>query len=472
MIKLREYQNNAIDKIKKAWKEGKKKIIICSATGSGKTVMFSEMCRLVEVKGKKSLIITDRIELLSQTDNKLMQFGLNPFILNANSKSIENKSTAVAMVETLNRRLEKTDYKEFLQSFDLIVFDECHKSCFDKIFDYLDEKQYVIGATATPIRIGNQKELALFYNEIIECVSISELINLGFLSKPISYGVTVDLKGIRTKGNDFDEIQLSEKYNDTELFRGVVVNYEKHCNREKTIIFCVSIQNSKNLCIELTKSGINAKHFDCYMSSEERKSILEWFENTPDAVLCNVGILTTGFDCPTIKNVILYRATKSVSFFLQMVGRGSRVTENKKEFRILDFGNNIKRLGFWEKEDRELSLYIKRNKKTGEQSLKTCKKCEAMLPISTRICPYCGHIHEVKEKTREEVILDILIQEDIIKYKLAKDIIKLEKIRIEKGFKIGWVCHKLETLEEFEMYEKIKGYKKGWGWLNHKKYRG
>ena len=73
---------------------------------------------------------------------------------------------------------------------------------------------------------------------------------------------------------------------------------------------------------------------------KERDRILGWFENTKGAVLCNCGILTAGYDCPDIEVIILYRATTSLPLFLQMVGRGSRVTDVKREFTILDFGNN------------------------------------------------------------------------------------------------------------------------------------
>jgi type I site-specific restriction endonuclease len=95
------------------------------------------------------------------------------------------------------------------------------------------------------------------------------------------------------------------------------------------------------------EAGFPIRHLDNTSSSEERKEILTWFKKTPDAVLTSVGILTTGFDEPTVETIILNRATKSLTLYFQMIGRGSRKLPNKSDFTVIDLGNNAARFGLW-----------------------------------------------------------------------------------------------------------------------------
>ena len=94
-------------------------------------------------------------------------------------------------------------------------------------------------------------------------------------------------------------------------------------------------------------AGYDVKHLDNTNSDNERREIIQWFKHTPDAILTSVGILTTGFDEPTVDTIILNRATKSLTLYHQMIGRGSRVLPNKKEFTVIDMGNNAARFGLW-----------------------------------------------------------------------------------------------------------------------------
>jgi len=237
-------------------------------------------------------------------------------------------------------------------------------------------------------------------------------------------------------------------------------NYQRLTPNKKTSIFAPNIKSSLLLVEKLSEKGLNIKHVDGNTPEKERKEILLWFKNTTDALISNVGILTAGFDEVSIECVILYRATKSLPLFLQMVGRGSRTSENKKEFYILDFGNNIQRHGFWE-QDREWSL-VKKPKPKGVAPVKDCK-CGALLKLNIRICPYCGfEFPPPKEKETIEVILEKLKKDDIELYKQYQKFIKLEKKAVDKGYKKGWVIWQLKTIKDFEDYERFKNYKKGW----------
>ena len=88
-------------------------------------------------------------------------------------------------------------------------------------------------------------------------------------------------------------------------------------------------------------------HLDNTTTKKERANILKWFKETPNAILTSVSILTTGFDEPSVESIILNRATKSLTLYYQMIGRGSRIFKNKDTFEVIDLGNNFHRFGPW-----------------------------------------------------------------------------------------------------------------------------
>lgn len=476
-MQLRTYQSQAISNIRTTFAHGLNRIVLCAPTGSGKTIIFSEITRLTHANNKTVLIITNRKELCGQTGNKLNDFGIMPDFLTANTKEVPTGAVVVSMVETLNQRLKKSDYEGFISRFDLIIIDEIHINCFNKIFDHISEKQRVIGASATPYRVDPMPPLSKYYDSIINVCQVNELIELKFLASPVAYGIPVNLKGIKMKGNDYDDRDLEKFYDDNIKYTGAILNYERYAKGKKTIVFCSGIKNSKTLSEMFCSSGYNAKHFDCYMSDKERKDILSWYFETENAILCNVGILTTGFDCPEIECIILYRATKSLPLFLQMVGRGSRVTETKKTFTILDFGNNYRQHGHWEM-DRVWTLDNPKKKKRDKKEVapvKNCPSCEAIISANCNVCPICGYEYREDEKRKKykeiEVLLQKLTPSEIQRYAADCSVEELELIREQRNYKIGWVLHKFTTYQQFEDYEKLKGYKRGWAqyqWRNRR----
>lgn len=116
---------------------------------------------------------------------------------------------------------------------------------------------------------------------------------------------------------------------------------------KKTLIFNNGINTSLYVYETFREAGYGIRHLDNTSSAEERKDILHWFKHTPDAILTSVGILTTGFDEPTVETIILNRATKSLTLYFQMIGRGSRKLAHKDEFTVIDLGNNAARFGLW-----------------------------------------------------------------------------------------------------------------------------
>jgi len=329
----------------------------------------------------------------------------------------------------------------------------------------------IIGATATPIRSGKMRELKQDYDEIITGVQIPELIETGFLSPVETFGVKIDLTGVRTLAGDYAADDLEKIY--AKKYVGAVENYLKHTPGKKALCFCATVKNSIDLSAEFERAGVSSKHIDATTPENERAQILTDFDAGKFKVLSNVGILTKGYDCPTIETIILYRATQSLPLFLQMCGRGSRVSPGKGKFTILDFGNNVLRHGFWE-EKRYWSLENEVKKERGKKDIATvkiCPQCEAMIYVSVKICGFCGYDFTDKQKEENEkqfAILSQMTPSQVNAYTHFATVEELEQLRIAKGYKAGWILHKLETLKQYEDYGKLKGYKRGWAYWQWK----
>lgn len=328
MIKLRSYQEDLIKKLRKSLKENNE-VVAVLPTGGGKTFTFSFIVKSAWEKGRKILILTDRTELLTQAGGALKAVGLQPVHVEAGKNPNLSGSLFVGMSETVKRRMTKPDYQEWLSKMDIIIVDECHKRSFTKLFQYKRPDARLIGFTATPTRIGKNDQLGETYSDIVVGVEIKYLVENGFLAKPNYYGVKADLEGVRMKAGDYNQDEVANRFSQSKLYAGVYKNWKQNTPGTKTLIFSSNVNNSKEIVEEFRSHGCQIKHLDATMK-KERASVLRWFKNTPGAILSNVGILTTGFDEPTVETVILYRATTSVSLYLQMVGRGSRTTDTKK----------------------------------------------------------------------------------------------------------------------------------------------
>jgi superfamily II DNA/RNA helicase len=136
-------------------------------------------------------------------------------------------------------------------------------------------------------------------------------------------------------------------YNSLTMQNKLLTAYNQRGKGKKTLIFNNGINTSRQVYETFTAAGYDIRHLDNTNTKQQRKEILAWFKTKPNAILTSVSILTTGFDEPTIETIILNRATRSLSLYFQMIGRGSRVLPNKPSFDVIDMGNNLARFGLW-----------------------------------------------------------------------------------------------------------------------------
>ncbi len=349
---LYEYQLGDLDKIFQRLDKHKTNfnLLYQLPTGGGKTVVFSEIVRRYLVTNeKKVVVLTHRIELCKQTSNMLSGFGVKNKIVNSKTKELPDQNEYdcfVAMVETLKNRLEEG--KLHIDNVGLVIIDEAHYNSFRKLFGSFTNC-FILGVTATPLSSNSKLPMKNVYDELIVGNTIQSLIDKGFLAKAITNSYNVGLRSLKIGTNgDYTVKSSDELYSNLEMLEKLKISYEEHAKGKKTLIFNNGIKTSLQVYRLFAKAGYPIKHLDNSFGGQERRDILKWFKHTPDAILTSVSLLTTGFDEPTVEAVILNRATKSLTLYFQMIGRGSRILPHKKTFQVIDLGNNAARFGYWD----------------------------------------------------------------------------------------------------------------------------
>jgi superfamily II DNA or RNA helicase len=350
--KLYAYQEQAIDKLfKELYRyDDKVNLLFQLPTGGGKTYIFSHIARkFIRDKGQKVLILTHRIELCRQTSLVLHEVGVNNKVISADVKKVpdqENYQCFTAMVETLNNRLR--DDREFLHNVGLVIVDEAHYNSFRKIFKYFRNVN-ILGVTATPLSSNRNLPLNENYRHLVIGESIRSLIENEYLSKATTYTYDVNLNGLKVGVHgDYTISSIERVYSQAMMQTKLLDAYQEVAEGKKTLIFNAGIVTSRAVERLFERANYPIRHLDSTFPKEERKEALRWFRDTPGAILTSVGILTTGFDEPSVECIILNRATRSLTLYHQMIGRGSRIWKNKRNFSIIDLGNNAMRLGLWD----------------------------------------------------------------------------------------------------------------------------
>ena len=396
-MQLREYQERSVNEVARKLTVNKK-IIYQLATGGGKTITFSAITkRYIEKSGKSVLIMVHRKELMIQTVRTLFNaYGISGQIIKAGMKRVPKAAVYVGMVESTKRRLPC--------GIGLVIVDEAHNLSFAKIHEWFPD-QMIIGFTATPLTSNKKKPLKMFYSDIVCGIDIPELIEAGNLCQNITYAPkdTVDAGKLKVKAGDYDEGLMAIEFSKAKHIQNTVLAYQRYSPGTKCLVFNVSIAHSKLVHAAFIDAGLNSREVS--RESADRDEVIKWYLNTPGAILNNVGILTMGFDSPDTETIIMNRATLSMPLWLQCCGRGSRPTDAKSSFTIIDLGQNAITHGDWCASRNWEDIFFNPPKagKPGVAPIKNCPQCDAILPARTMICKYCGFEfppHEIEEAER------------------------------------------------------------------------
>ena len=324
----RDYQIDAVESVERAFTEVDR-VMGVAATGSGKTIMAS--LQMQREKGN-CLFLADAQELVNQNADKYHQLtGEHAGVeMGAQTATIGEHRVVVATAQSLSRRLNRYDS----DYFNLIIADECHRNSLgDMSQKVLNHFKYakILGVTATPWR-SDKKELGNYYQKIAFDIGLPRLIREGYLSRIVikSIPMPVDLSRVGTQAGDYKVGDLGEVIEP--ILKEAAKQLVAHASdRKKIVIFLPLIKTSMRMTRILNEMGIKAVH-----CSGEDKSQIREFTHGDARVICNAQLLTTGWDCPEVDCVLVLRPTKSLALYSQMVGRGTRIAEGKRNLLVLD----------------------------------------------------------------------------------------------------------------------------------------
>lgn len=337
MYKLRDYQEESVMAMNNI-PLGERGLIVLP-TGSGKTICMAELCR--QSVGRTLIIVISK-ELREQTLDKVklmcgddisigsVQSTLNQVdakIVVATRQSLSNKKS--------NRIEQMLEYGDFTT----VIFDEVHiavEQCL-KIIQKLDTiKLKTIGFTATPYN----KSMIKIFDNITYSKDILWMIENKYLIEPKAFQIetTTDISNVKTLGGEFIQSQLEKAINTDDRNDLIVQGYKKFAmGRKHTIAFASGIEHSRDLCAEFNRQGITCAYVDSTLTKDEREVVLKGFRKGVYRTICNVGVLSTGYDFPEVDNIMFCRPTKSKILYIQQLGRGLRIAEGKENCLVLDF---------------------------------------------------------------------------------------------------------------------------------------
>lgn len=442
MVQLRDYQNDLVEKA--LFKLNLfNKVCMQLATGGGKTVIFSEIAK--NYKGNV-LILVDSQELVEQTAKTIKAQTFE-----ARNKLFPTSRIVVGMTPTIWSRLKKTP--DIIKHFDLVIIDEAHIFLHNKLFDFCKSECKFLGVTATPVRlkrktffVGNdewtkEETMSEVYQDIVCGVGIEYLIENNYLVDEETYTIKVDSSKLKTDtSGEFTNESINSTFANEKYSIDVLDQYKEICLNKKTMIFTPNTTINLNLFELFITNGFNCKMYDSVNSKKnERTEIVNWFKNTPDAILFNVSCFTKGFDVTDVEAIILARPTASLSLFIQIAGRGSRTTDKiyKDRFIFIDGGGNVERFGLWSSPRDWEKIFFKglkppKIKSEVLENPKFCKKCDYIMERGEIECPNCGHIEEPIEREIKENIKDI--ERVKVIYPKAKNIIRYTISKAEDKF--------------------------------------
>lgn len=397
---LRDYQQRAIDELY-AWfgKNSTGNPCLVLPTGSGKSHIVAALCKdaVQNWPDTKVLMLTHVKELIEQNAEKMRQHwkGAPMGIYSASiGRRDLGEPITFAGIQSIAKKADQVGH------IDLVIVDECHLISHRQDGSYrtflADLKQInpnvrVIGLTATPWRLGHGyiTDGDGLFDALIEPVTIEELLRKGHLcmlrSKVTDLKISTD--GVKKRGGEYIEKDLQAAANTLDNNQAVVSEVIRlGADRKSWLFFCTGVDHAQDIRDEIRSRGITAECVTGETPKKERARILDDFKAGRIQALTNANVLTTGFDAPSIDLIAMLRATLSPTLYVQMVGRGFRVSPTKDDCLILDFAGVVETHG----PVTNITPPEKGSDEPGEAPSKVCDQCNEIVHAAAKICPSCG----------------------------------------------------------------------------------
>jgi len=409
-MQLRPYQREAVDAVYEHLRSRDDNPCVVIPTGGGKTPVIATICRdAVELWNGRVVILAHVKELLEQAVEKIA--GMAPGLpIGVYSAGLNRKdlgySVTVAGIQSIWKKACD------LGPVDLIIVDEAHMIPADDDGMYrqfiadtrvVNPQVRIIGLTATPYRMksGSICEPGNILNEVCFEVGVRELIVQGYLSplRTKAGGARADTSGLHVRAGEFVASEVEDLMDTDSLVEAACAEVvEQTGDRKATLIFASGVRHGMHIARTLQERHGVECGFGCGDTPDGvRAAILSRFRAGDLRYLCNVNVLTTGFDAPHIDCVALVRPTMSPGLYYQMVGRGFRLAPGKADCLVLDFGGNVLRHGPVD------AIRLKApGQGDGEAPAKECPECSALIHAAYAVCPECGHEFPDPESRKHE----------------------------------------------------------------------
>lgn len=476
---LRPYQVDAVTGIRQSFSRGHKATCLVLPTGSGKTVIFAYIAATSAARGKRNLILVHRKELLKQTRQKLIEFGIIPGIIHGEYAPNYSASVQIGMVQSMAGRRGR------YPDFDLVITDECHhiaaRTYLETISAY--PSAYQLGVTATPIRTdgkGIGVDSGGVYTDMYVGVQTAELVQMGFLVEPIVHipPTLVDMSGVRKLGGEYNAKEASERVDKKSITGDAMEHYLSNARYEPAVIFCASVAHAQHVAAEWRAAGIAAYAVDGGQRGKDKdrsgadyidRTLRGLADGTVHAVM-SCDLISEGTDIPAISYMGDLAPTASLGKHLQKIGRALRPAKGKDRALIMDHVGNVGRMeaGFYKPNHglptdvREWTLHgeaksTTQRDKDAAPSCSLCPNCYGVYVARVRICPYCQferplHVREIETQEGElvQITPEMILKakrDEKIEVARAQSLDDLEKIAKARGYKDGWAKHIFNSRE-------------------------
>ena len=463
IISLRQYQRALVDAIRAALRAGKRRVLAYLPTGGGKTRVATAIAQLTLAKSAgRVIVLANRKQLVHQFAAALRAAGLDVGIAQGENTAGLHHRVVVCSIDTIHAR------SYTFEDVALFIIDEAHAVAGSEkyrtlLFRY--NKIPVIGLSATPFARGLGKpypELANrpLFEELVVGATVQQLVDDGFLTDIEIYCPSApDMTGAKTSRTaegeqDYRQADIDEAADKPELVGDIIRHWLTLAGGRKTIAFASSIAHSKHIVGQFQAAGVTAEHLDCYMDDDTRADILGKFERGDFTVLSNVALLSEGFDVPDTACMILARPTKSLTRFLQMVGRVLRPAPGKTHALLLDHSGSVERSGHLF-EGLPLELCDGSPNKAGKQQRekpepKPCPSCKFVKPAGAHECPKCGfkpeRQNDIEVRDGELQRFDRKTKKPATPDRKQHVYSQLLQVARNKGYSPGWVAHKYRAM--------------------------
>ena len=451
---LRPYQSADIDRLRDAIRTHGSAVYQLP-TGGGKTVVASEIARRAYERGRRTIFLVHRRELVRQAVETIMAAvpGVSIGVEAAGWPAQPWAAMQVGMVQSINRR-----------SYDvnpgMVIVDEAHHAraaTWEKVLARWPGVPR-LGLTATPERLDG-KGLAEHFGSLVSGPSIDDLVADGYLAPTRTLRIPsgLALAGVRkTRHGEYRADDVRERIT-AKVIASAVDAYMDYARGKRAIFFGVHVSHSKQVIADLRARGVRAEHVDGTDSPARRDRVMNDFRTGGIEVLGNCDLISEGFDAPACEVVIMGAPTRSVTRFLQMAGRAMRPAPGKTAM-VLDLAGITYELGlpddprFWSLQDGEVTER-KASRKPSE-----CPRCHTV--FHGKRCPQCAMAVEPLPQAQVEQVRSELVEAKRGEPKMRRpDLMKalsqarrasdpkeaLLAIAAAQGYKTGWAYHILKV---------------------------